>query len=267
MSKRLFDARRKFAQTGSLLRKGNAINAIQAFHSGLQDMLSEPLLKSERSEFEGLLEEAVKNIGVNQQVLKASPMKLEYSPGEEKPLLDNIKILLDALEAQALDDAAKLFMEMEADKNRRFNDGAAALEGGNRTRGKEIFDGLLLDHGKDVALLVNMAEAYEKAGLLEEAAGLLEKAAALDPGAAYIHNKRGIVYRKLKRFGEAEAAFGDALAITPDDPYLYFNRGRVFVDSQHWSEALKDAGMALELAPQFNEAKMMAEYAQKRVKD
>lgn len=265
MSKRLFDARRKFAQTGSLLRKGNAINAVQSFYSGLQDMLSEPLLKSERSEFERILEENVKNIAINDQVLKVFQMKLEYTPGEEKQLTDNVKILLDALEALAIDEAAKRFMEIEADKNRRFAAGVAALESGNKDHGKGVFDSLLVDHGKDVALLVNMAEAYEKAGMLEEAAALLEKAAALDPGAAYIHNKRGIIYRKMRLFEQSKTAFDAALAITPDDPYLHFNKGRVYVDSQLWSEALGSAKQAMALAPSFNEARMMAEYAQKRV--
>lgn len=265
MSKSLFDARRKFTQTNSLLRQGNAINAVQSLYGGLQDMLRQPLLKSERGEFEQLLEQIVKNLSSNQQVLQVFQMKLTYTPGQEKDLMENIKVLLEALEAMALDEAAKRFMEIEADKQRRFSDGAAALEGGNTERGKEIFDSLLKEHGKDVALLVNMAEAYEKAGMLEEAAALLEKAAALDPGAAYIHNKRGIIYRKMKRLDASEEAFDKALEITPDDPYIYFNRGRVYVDSQRWAEALSSAQKALELAPEFNEAKMMADYAQKRV--
>lgn len=265
MSKGLFDARRKFTQTNSLLRQNNVINAVQSFYSGLQDMLREQLLKSERTEFENLLDQIVKNISNNPKVLAVFQMKLAYAPGQEKDLLDNIKVLLDALEAEALDEAAKRFMEIEADKGRRLAEGIAALEAGNAQRGKEIFNSLMAEHPKDVGMLVNMAEAYEKAGLLEEAAALLEKAAALDPGAAYIHNKRGIVYRKLKRFGESEAAFDAAIAITPDDPYLYFNKGRVFVDSQKWPVALSAAQKALELAPGFNEARMMAEYAQKRV--
>ena len=265
MSKGLFNARRKFAQTTPLLRQGNAINAIQSFYKGLQDMLREPLLKSERSEFENILDQIVKTIAANEKVMQAFQMRLTYTPGQEKELMENVKILLDALEAEAIDEAAKRFMEIEADKNRRLAEGVSALEDGKTQRGKEVFEDLLKEHGKDVGLLVNMAEAYEKAGLLEEAAVLLEQAAILDPGAAYIHNKRGIIYRKLKRFDQSEAAFGAAIAITPDDPYLYFNRGRVHVDSQRWPQALAEAKKALELSPGFNEAKMMAEYAQKRV--
>lgn len=265
MSKCLFDARRNFAQTAPLLRQGNAINAIQSFHKGLQDMLREPLLKSERTEFENILEQIVKTIAANEKVMKVLQMRLEYTPGQEKELMENVKLLLDALEAEALDEAAKRFMEIEADKARRLSEGTAALEAGNKERGKEIFDALVKEHPKDVALLVNMAEAYEKAGMLEEAAALLEQAAIHDPGAAYIHNKRGIVYRKMRCFEQSAAAFDQAIAITPDDPYLYFNKGRVFVDSQRWPEALTSAHKALELSPVFNEAKMMAEYAQKRV--
>lgn len=265
MSKGLFDARRKFAQTNSLLRQGNALNAVQAFHGGLQDMLREPLLKSERTEFEELLGQIVKNIAVNQKVLSIFQLKLAYTPGQEKELLKNIRILLDALEAEVIDEAARRFMEMEADKNRRLAEGVAALEEGKTSRAKELFEALAKEHTKDVGLLVNMAEAYEKAGLLEEAAALLDQAAALEPGEAYIHNKRGIVFRKLKRFDDSEAAFNSALAVTPDDPYLHFNLGRVYVDSQKWPRAVSAAQKALELSPDFSEARKMADYAHKRV--
>ena len=265
MSKGLFDARRKLAQSNSLIRQGNIINAVQSLHSGLQDMLREQLLKSERDEFENLLTQTVRQIGSNKQVLDVFQMRLEYTPGQEKELMENVKVLLDALEAVAIDEAAKRFMEIEADKECRFNEGVAALESGKAEKCREIFDALVKEHPNDVAMLVNMAEAYEKAGLLEEAATLLEKAAALDPGAAYIHNKRGIIYRKMKKYEQSEQAFNTALGITPDDPYLYFNIGRLYVDWQNWPKALDAAGKALELAPGFNEAKMMAEYAQKRI--
>lgn len=265
MSKGLFDARRKFSQTAPLLRQGNVINAVQSFHGGLQEMLREQLLKSERDEFEELITQIVKTLSTNKQVLQVFQMKLSYTPGQEKELLDNVRILLDVLEAEAVDEASKRLMEIEADKGRRLADGITALETGNIQRGKEFFNALLKDHPGDVGLLVNMAEAYEKASLLEDAAALLEKAAALDAGAAYIHNKRGIIYRKLKRFEDSEAAFDMAVTITPDDPYLHFNQGRVHVDSGRWSDALAAAQKALELLPTFNEAKMMADYARKRV--
>lgn len=265
MSKGLFDARRKLTQSNSLIRQGNIINAVQSLHGGLQDMLREQLLKSERDEFKKLLTQTVQQIGSNKQVLDIFQMKLEYTPGQEKELLENVKVLLDALEAIAIDEAAKHFMEIEADKQRRLAEGCAALEGGQQEKCRTIFEALLKEHPQDVSMLVNMAEAYEKSGLLDEAAALLEKAAALDPGAAYIHNKRGIVYRKMKKYALSEQAFKSALEITPDDPYLYFNIGRLYVEWEKWTEALFAGEKAMELAPGFNEAKMLAEYAQKRV--
>lgn len=266
MSKKLFDARRRISQVSSLLRQDNVINAIQSLYGGLQDMLREPLLKSERSEFESLLESTVRNVSSNKKVQEAFQMQLTYKPGEEAALLENVRILVDALEQLAIDEAEKRFMEMEADKKRRFDEGAAALASGNADKANEVFGGLAAEHDKDVSLLVNIAEAYEKAGMAEEAASYLEKASALDPNSAYIHNKRGILYRKMKRFEDSEKAFQAALAITPDDPYIYFNSGRLYLDWQKWSESHNFAQKALELQPDFNEAKMMAEYAAKRIK-
>ncbi len=265
MSKSLFDARRKISQVNSLLRQNNVINAIQSLYGGLQEMLRQPLLKSEREEFEKLLTDAVRNVSSNKKVQEVFQMTLTYKPGDEVSLLENVRVLLDALEQVALGEAEKLFMEMEANKQRRFAEAEAALQAGNTAKAKEIFNALAAEHPKDVTLLVNIAEAYEKAGLLEDSAFFLEKASALDPQSAYIHNKRGILYRKMKRYDDSEKAFNAALAITPDDPYLYFNAGRLYVDWQKWPETHRAAQKALELQPGFNEAKMMAEYAAKRL--
>jgi tetratricopeptide (TPR) repeat protein len=102
--------------------------------------------------------------------------------------------------------------------------------------------------------------------MLDDAILFLENASALDHESAYIHNKRGILYRKMKRFEDSEKAFNAALAITPDDPYIYFNSGRLYVDWQKWPEAHNAAQKALEYQPGFNEAKMMADYVAKRTK-
>ncbi|MDL2285742.1 tetratricopeptide repeat protein [Desulfovibrio sp. OttesenSCG-928-F07] len=265
MSKGLFDARRKISAVGGLLRQNNVINAVQSLHNGLQDMLRENLLKSERDEFERLLTDAVRAVSSNAKIREAFQMTLTYTPGDEAGLLANIRILLDTLEQLALDEAEKRFMELEAAKQRRFEEGVTALGAGNTEKAKEIFNALAGEYGTDITLLVNIAEAYEQAGLLEDAAFFLEKASAGDPQSAYIHNKRGILYRKMKRFEDSEQAFISALAITPDDPYIYFNSGRLYVDWQKWPEAQKAGSKALELEPEFNEAKMLAEYAAKRV--
>jgi tetratricopeptide (TPR) repeat protein len=206
----------------------------------------------------------VKTIATDKKIREQAGFKFGYTPGSEVKLRDDLKILLDSLKAGALDEAEKLFRECEARKKYLFGQGVAELSAGKVNEAKGIFDALATEFNTDIALLVDIAEAYEKAGMLEEAALYLEKADKLDPGDAYIKNKLGIIYRKLRRFEASEAAFKKAIILVPDDAHVYFNSGRLYLDLKKWAEAKIAADKALECQPDFNEARMMADYAAKQ---
>lgn len=263
MSKELFDARRSISQVKSLLRQDNFPSAVQALHKGLQGVLSQTLLKSESREFENMLAEAVYALSSQKKSLERFPLALEYAPGKERELLGSLSLLLEAMTSEAALEAEKRFQEEESKKKGLLAEGEAALLAGDKPRAGEIFNSL----AGDVGLLVDIAEAYERAAQLEEAAVYLEKALAGDLCSAYLHNKRGVLYRKLKNFPRAEEAFSSAIKLTPDDPYLYFNAGRLYMDWGKWPQTREYALKALELRGDFAEAQKMAAYAEKYLKE
>ena len=265
MSKQLFDARRQIAQVGSLLRQGSCVNAVQSLYNGLQAMISEPLLKSERKEFSSSIDNAVKAVAADKKIREQFALQISYTPGNELGLMDTLRILLDSLQALAMDEMEKLFREREERKQAKFAKGVAELSAGNVNGAKDTFDALATGFNTDVALLVDIAEAFEKAGLQEESALYLEKADKLDSDSAYIKNKLGIVYRKMQRYADSENAFKNAIILVPDDPYVYFNSGRLYLDWKKWAQAKQAADKAIECQPGFNEAKMLADYAAKRM--
>lgn len=266
MSKALFDARRQIAQVSTLLRQNNVVNAVQTLYGGVQVMVTQSLLKSEKDEFSNLISESVKNIAVNEIIRSRFAMQIVYNPGEEKRLMEQLRILLDSLEASAVSEAEKAFQERERKKREKFQKGATELGEGRVEVGKGIFESLASEYPTDVSLLVDMAEVYEKAGLLREAADLLEKALEHDQRSAYIHNKLGILYRKTKAYEKSDEHFKAAILLVPDDPYIYFNAGRLYVDSERWADAHAAAVRALECDPGFAEAQKLADYAKKRIK-
>lgn len=78
---------------------------------------------------------------------------------------------------------------------------------------------------------------------------LLEKANGLDPELYVSYNDLGIVLLKLRRVGDANAAFSVALAIYPDSPEANYNMSYTLVLLGKKSEALIYAKRAMELAP------------------
>lgn len=265
MSKALFDARRKLSSVGSLLKQDKIGNAVHALVGGLQDMLRESLLKSERSEFERLVQSAVDELNYNKTIQTKYSLRFEYKPGGERELLEDLRFLMEELEASDLESADRLSKELEVAKKARLSTLGAQLAANNTEAARDSARNMLEEFNDDANLMVDMAEFFEQSGLLEDAVVCLERARKLDPGAVYILNKLGINFRKLRNFEDSEYMFQKAAGLTPDDPNLHFNLGRLYVDWEKWPEAHKSAQKALELEPGFEVAGKMSDYAAKRM--
>lgn len=265
MSKGLFDARRQLSSVTTMIKQDKVANAVQTMYGGLQGMLREQLLKSERDEFSQIITNAVRALNGNEKIRTHFSIQISYTPGQESALLDTIRLLMETMDSVALEEADRMFKEREARKKAQLEQALADLAAGKVEAAKSVFATLTFEHPDDVSLLVEISEGLEKAGHLDDAILYMEKAAALDPDSAYIQNRLGILYRKAKKYENSEQAFTKAQTLTPDDPYIYFNKGRLYLDCEKWQQA-KDAAMnALLLEPSFIEAEKLAEYAAKRV--
>ena len=265
MSKGLFDARKKLGGVGAMLRQDKVANAVQMLYSGLQEMMREPLLKSERSEFTQILDTAVKDLNANKKIQKQFNITVTYTPGEESDLLETVRMLMETLDSMALEEADNAYREREARKKANLEKAIREIEAGNLPTARVICSSMASECSDDVVMMVDIAEAFEKAGCVDDAIDYMEKARRLDSKAAYILNRLGILHRKAKNFSESEKMFTEAESRTPDDPYLRFNKGRLYIDWQKWRQALEAANAALALQPDFAEAQKMADYAAKRV--
>ncbi|MDR2825398.1 MAG: tetratricopeptide repeat protein [Deltaproteobacteria bacterium] len=265
MSKELFDARKKLSSVGTLVKQGKITNAIQCFYTGLQTMVSGSLLKSEREEFVHFIETAVDEVNYSKKIRDEFQISLSYKPGQESQLLEGVRSLLQSMEQTALSEAENVFKALEAQKKNRLTQLAGELVANNVEQAKNLAESMATDYFDDSGQFVDISEAFEHAGLNDDAIAYMEKARKLDPNAAYILNKLGILYRRGKNMEESEKMFTTALSRTPDDPYIHFNKGRLYVDWQKWKQAESSALAALSLLPEFEEAKKMAAYVAKRV--
>jgi tetratricopeptide (TPR) repeat protein len=265
MSKELFDARKKLSAVCTLIKQGKITNAVQNFHGGLQIMLGESLLKSEKKEFARFIENCVDELNRNKQIREEFQLSLSYAPGSEIQLLDSVRALLEAMEQNALNEAEQIFRAREVQKKDRLEQLKSELAKNNPEAAKNLAAALAIDFPDDAGMFVDISEAFERAGLNDEALAHMEKARKVDPDAAYILNKLGILYRRARKMEESEKMFAAAESHTPDDPYIHFNKGRLYVDWQKWKEAENSARAALVLQPEFAEAAKMAAYAAKRV--
>jgi tetratricopeptide (TPR) repeat protein len=96
------------------------------------------------------------------------------------------------------------------------------------------------------ALLVDWAEAYECAGLVDDSLARLRLAAELEPG-VHAYEEIGTISAKHDRFAEALQAFATAEKYDPNYSLLWANRGALYEKMKQYPQAIENYKHALAL--------------------
>ena len=265
MSTELSKARQQMGQIRTLLRQDKTQPAVQAAYNTLVTILKTPLMKSEREEFERMMDEAIFSISHDAEVKRLSPTPLAYTPGEERQLLEPLRALLEAFDSTILDAAKEAKRLQEERKRKMLEEGEKHAQAEALDKARELFNRAAREYRDDPVYIGEIGELCIKYGLYEEAIVYLEEALSQNPALAYLYNKIGMVLRKTQRFQIAERYYLKASEYLGKDPNLFFNLGRVYVDWGKWRKAVLAAGGALKLDPDFAEARKLQEYAQKKL--
>jgi len=265
MSGELTKARQRLTSINSSLKQGKYMSAAQALNDAIVIMLSAPLMKSERDEFANMLNDAVYSLTNSKELRKVFPLVLEYTPGEEKKLLEQLAEMRKVLQEDVNEGAQKDLAALEVNRQTELDRGQKHLEQQEFDQAKLVFDKLTSEYAGDAELKAEVAERYQKAGLNEEAVGYLSAAITESPDSLHLYNRIGIVLRKMRDFDSAENYYKKALELTQADEYLFFNLGRLYYDWQRWDKTAEAAQRAVGLNPNFVEAKKLLAFAQKKM--
>ncbi len=264
MSNELSKARQQLSKINSLLKQQKVLPAGQALHDGLVAMIKNPLMKAEREEFEGLLSSAVQIMNNDAGVRKIYPLKLEYQPGAERQLLENIKEMVAAINEATVGDAQEQMALLEQKKQEGLAKGQAHLDNNEYEEAKATFSHLANEHPDDAHLKARIGDSFLKAGFFDDAVNYLADSLELDPSAAFSYNRIGMALRKQHKFSLAEQYYFKALKFIGKDPGILFNLGRLYVDWKQWESAERVATEALNINPDFIEARQLLEYVKKQ---
>lgn len=162
--------------------------------------------------------------------------------------------------------------------------GLSRMELQQYDRAISAFQEALIEQPQDIKLNYSLAQAYQKAGMLEQAeeafkkliqlnpedaksyygiilkmyddAGKFEKAIdsakkiiELEPKSEMAVYNLGIMYLKLKRYEEAIDSFKKALEIKPDFDYAYFQLGTAYQNLKNNKEAVEAFKKFVQLQP------------------
>jgi tetratricopeptide (TPR) repeat protein len=265
MSAELAKARQQLSQVRTLLRQGKILPAVQGVHSALAVLFKGQLIKTERQEFEQMLQEATSYLSNDAGLRKIYPLQLSYAPGQEHEFSDNLKTLISSLNEMVAEEAQEQLRLREERKHALLEQGKAEFEARNEKKGRQTFASLEHDYPDDPALRGEMGKILLDAGQYEEAVEYLKNALETKPELLPLYNLIAIALRKLDRFETAEQYYLRASEYMRMDPTLYFNIGRLYIDWKKWEKAIKAAQAALYLNPDFPEAQKLLAYAEKQL--
>jgi len=267
MSAELAKARQQLSQVRTLLRQGKILPAVQGTQSALLTLLKGQLIKTERQEFEQLLQEAMTYLAHDATVRKIYPLQLAYAPGQERECNETLKDLIGALHDLVAEEAREQLRLREERKRALLARAKAELDGGATEKGLQTFTVLEQDFPDDPMLRGEIGKILLEASQFETAVEYLKHALEIAPDLLPLYNLIAIALRKLDRFEIAEQYYLRATEYMRMEPTLYFNIGRLYVDWKKWEKAIKAAHAALRLKPDFIEAQKLLAYAEQQLQD
>ncbi len=265
MSTELITARKKLNSVPTMLKKGKYMSAVQNIHDGLILFLKNPVMRGERNEFEDILSKVTYSLSNDKKIREVYPLVINYTPGEERALLDAMRALLEELQ-NALNDSVKNEAQaLIVRKNTELAKGQKQLDAQQWDEANKTFNDLVSDFDGDADLKADIADRYLNAGKYTESFKMLDGALQDDPEAIHLYNRIGMVLRKMKDFDTAEKYYLKALTLSNEDEYLHYNVGRLYFDWKKWDKMAKYAQNALNINPNFGEAVKMLKFAQKKI--
>ena len=259
----LSSARAKANSIRSLIRQQKYLPAIQALYDTVQTMVRNPLLKSEREEFEQLISDGAYHIMADQTIRKSAALEIKYVAGQEKELLDSLVMLIEVFQdnmQQEAEDALRLIQER---REKALSEGQAFLDANELDSARQTFADIVKEDIKNGELRADIGERFLRAKQYEDAEKYLGEALDLIPGAAHLYNSLAMAQRKNGNYPAAEQSYLKAGKGGYKDPHLFFNMGRLYIDWKKWDKAIKAAQGALTMDPSFEEAHKLITYAQR----
>ncbi|KHK03986.1 tetratricopeptide repeat protein [Desulfovibrio sp. TomC] len=264
MSAELTKARSQINKVGTFLKQGKPLPAVSALYEAVGAVMRTPLIRSEKEEFAKIILDAVLHLNGDRNLRKIYPLILDYKPGSEKELTEQLLNVLTELQASAVEEAKDMMADMEQRIEKGLAEGKLLIEEKRFDEAKILLEKLAREYPRDADLRARIAELFIGGELFEEAFTYLDEAIELSPDQIHHYNRIAIVLRKLRKYDLAEKYFMRAAEFAKSDPNLYFNLGRLYVDWERWDKAEKASRLALRLSPEFVEARKLLNYSLKK---
>ncbi len=275
MSKDLNKIRKEVGFIKSHVKQNKILLAFKALRDALNLLANGNLTRSEREEFETLVDSGTLYIITDQEVKRAIGMDIKYVKGKEKDLLSTLDIVIETykeyLDAKAEEDIKLQKLKKEEDKHKALFESFAKAkklyENGAEEDKEEAYKLFVaLNENKDFPAtnFAEIAMLYFNAQEFERAAEFFAYAIDRDSSELDWYIKVGMCLRKTNKFDEAEKYYFKAGKAVGKSANLFFNLARLYFDWKKWDKAIQVAEATLKLDSSVVEAQKLIDYIKKQ---
>jgi tetratricopeptide (TPR) repeat protein len=125
---------------------------------------------------------------------------------------------------------------------------------GNFQTAVEVYDFILTHIPQEAVVHNNRGVLLQKIKRYDEALAAYDRAISFKPDYANAHFNRGTLLKLLRRSDEALAAFDRAIALKPDHGEAHNSRAVILQDLKHFAEAVASYDRAIAAKPNYAEA-------------
>ena len=118
-------------------------------------------------------------------------------------------------------------------------------------------------NNKAEELMQRAGQIYMEKNMTKEAELAFHEVLKLNPKTTNIYNSLGILYRRNRDYPNAIQAYEKAMRVDPEDENIFFNLGRAHFEGGIMKRAKLYLHRAVEICPDFTEAALLLEKAEK----
>ena len=249
------------ARAKSLVKRGEAVRAIEALLSALGEFEPRRMMGKSRSVIEINLHEAVTELNSQakiksllQELTKSPKAAIAYAPGSEDKLATVLQILHKALNEA---DAAKEREAEESLQNRKqalIDKAKEHMADGEFPRGKAVFRKLAEEFGKEPGVYQLIGSELAKAELPEDAIEFLEMAVEAFPRGAAAYGELVNCYLAIREYQKAEKLYMAVISQFGQHPKTLVNLGKMYIAWNKRDKAFDVLNKAVRMDPSNTEA-------------
>jgi tetratricopeptide (TPR) repeat protein len=145
--------------------------------------------------------------------------------------------------------------------------GVCQMEAGEYAGAVNSFNKALEGYGDDITILYKLAQAYEKAGQIDQAAATYEKLAQITPeDAKRYYNMVIMMYNTAKMPEKAAEVAKKLVELDPNDTEALYNLGYMYVQMENYESAIEIFSKVIEKSPGMEYAHLQLGYSYTQLK-